>query len=71
MHREVHVRKSRTGAQRSKTAAVEFAEAGVAEAPAPPAPPGMEKITRSQRQPTDRAEAKSKSDSETPAESEE
>src|SRR5208282_4166198 len=49
--------------------AIEFAETGVAEAPAPPAPPGMKKVPRTKRKPAD--PAKAESESKTTAESEE
>ena len=72
MHRQVHVRKPRTGAQRSKAAAVVIAESDAAEAPsAPAAPPGMKEVTRSKRQPADRAPAtaptEAKSDASAPS----
>jgi len=57
MHRQVHVRESRTGPQRSKAAAVVIAEPDSAEASAISAPPGMETVTRSKRQPADPAPA--------------
>jgi hypothetical protein len=71
MHRPVHVREARAGAQRGKTAAIVFAETGVTEASAPTTPPGMKKVTRSEGEPADRAEAKSESETKATAESEE
>src|ERR1039458_5426327 len=74
MHRQVHVRKPRAAMQRSKASAVVIAEPDRAEAPAPPAsPPGMEKITRSERQPAHRAPAPApaETEAETTAEPEE
>src|SRR6267378_6738304 len=56
VHRQVHVRKSRASMQRSKTAAVVYVDVGFAEAPAIPPIPRMETVTRSQRQPADRAQ---------------
>src|SRR5208283_4290100 len=63
MHRQVHVRKARARAQRSKTAAIVFAEARIPEAATPTTPPRMEKVTRSKRQPSHRPESKTKSES--------
>jgi hypothetical protein len=54
MHREIHIRESRTGPQRSK-AAVESAIPRVSKTAAPTSPPRMEKITRPERQPTESA----------------
>jgi len=72
MHGQVHVRKSRTGAERSKTAAIEFTEARKPEAPTPSAPPRMKKVTRTKRKPADPAPAAEPNpESETTAEPEE
>src|ERR1039458_9958532 len=70
MHRQVHVRKSRTGAQRSKSTAIEFAETGIAESPTPPSPPGMKEVTRTERKPADAAPA-AETESKSTAESKE
>src|SRR5260221_14440570 len=71
MQRQVHVRKSCAAMQRSETAAVVYVDVGFAEAPAIPPIPRMETVTRSQRQPADRAPAIAESVSETPAVTEE
>src|SRR6266404_5111645 len=71
MQRQVHVRKSCAAMQRSETAAVVYVDVGLAEAPAIPPIPRMETVTRSQRQPADRAPAIAESVSETPAVTEE
>src|SRR5450755_3260164 len=58
MHCQVHVRESRTAVQRSKAATVVVAEPDSIEAStAPTAPPGMEMVTRSQREPANSAPA--------------
>src|SRR6266436_6664930 len=71
MQCQVHVRKSCAAMQRSETAAVVYVDIGLAEAPAIPPLPRMETVTRSQRQPADRAPAIAESVSETPAVTEE
>src|SRR5580700_6968327 len=71
MLRQVHVRKSRAGMQRSKTAAVVYVDVGFAEAPAVPPIPRMETVTRSQRKPADRTPAATKAEAESTAVSEE
>jgi hypothetical protein len=70
MRRQVHVRESRTAPQRSKAAPVKLAETNRAEAPAKPAIPGMEAVTRSKRKPADPAEA-AKAEAKSPAETKE
>src|SRR6266404_7025177 len=70
MQCQVHVRKSCAAMQRSETAAVVYVDVGFAEAPAIPPIPRMETVTRSQRQPADRAPAATKAVSETTAISE-
>src|ERR1035437_2308729 len=71
MHRQVHVRKSRAAMQRSKAAAVVSVDVGSAEAPAIPAIPGMETVTRSKGKPAHRAPAPAETEAETTAEPEE
>src|SRR5208282_1206174 len=74
VHRQVHVGKSRAGMQRRKATAVVIAEPDLTEAPAAPsAPPGMEMVARSERQPADSAPAETEAKAETkpPAEAEE
>ena len=74
MHRQVHVRKPRAAMQRSKAAAVEVVKTALPESSAaPPAPPRMEMVTRSEREPADRtpASAPAESKAETTAEPEE
>ncbi len=66
MHRLIHIRKARARAQWSKAAAVEFAKTRVPEPSAPTTPPRMEKVTGSKRQPTDRAEPKTKPEAKAP-----
>src|SRR5271163_3881018 len=56
-HGQVHVRKARAGAQRSKAATIEVVETDLAEAPAVPPIPRMESVARSQRQPANPAPA--------------
>jgi hypothetical protein len=70
MHRQVHVRKTRTAVQRGKSAAVIFAESANPEAAAVPPIPGMKTITRSERKPANRsppAEAKPEANSKSEA----
>src|ERR1035441_6873018 len=71
MHRQVHVRKPRAAMQRSKAAAVVSVDVGSAEAPAIPAIPGMETVTRSKGKPADRAPAPAETEAETTADPEE
>ena len=66
--RQVHVRKSSAAVQRSKAAAVECTDVPMPEAPAPPAPPGMKIVTRSERKPADRAKTSAKAEASAPAE---
>src|ERR1039457_5571172 len=70
MHCQVHVRESRAAVQRSKAAAVVIAEPDRVEAStAPTAPPGVEMVTRSQREPANSAPAsEAESEATTPAE---
>src|SRR3984893_14692090 len=71
MQREVHVRKSRAAVQRTKTGAVVRVDIAILEATPPRARPRMEIVTRSQRQPADRAPATAKTESKTTSVTEE
>jgi hypothetical protein len=65
VHRQVHVRKARTGAQRGKPATVIVVQPNRAEPAAVTAIPGMEMVAWSEWQPADRTtetEAKSKAE---------
>lgn len=76
MHRQVHVRKTRTAVQRGKSAAVIFAESANSKAAAVPPIPRMKTISRPERQPANRspsteAKAEANSKAEAAAESKE